>query len=824
MEHATSSKRFFALHAHFYQPPRENPWTGAIPPQPSAWPFHDWNSRIARECYVPNACSRINDSSGRTIEFGNNYLNLNFNFGPTLLSWLERTYPFYYAKVIEAGRVSRARRGHSNAIAQAYNHMIMPLASFQDQLTQALWGIKDFESRFGFMPEAMWLPEAAASDDTLRLLVDLGMKYVILSPYQAQRIRPLGDGEWTDATRGDFDTTRPYAWFDTAADGTRKDSRSLAVFFYDGPLSKAAAFENLLKDSSVFADRVEGCFKPGETGPQLVSLAVDGETFGHHHKFAEMTLAHAFLHEMKKRRIETVNYAQYLEQHPPLWEASLKAGNDGEGTAWSCAHGLRRWKGGCDCGGEGAASLNWRLPLRAALNALRDAAAGVYAAEAAKFFQSPWNARNAYALLLTDGSEAAENRFFMEQAGRELTRAEKKRALQLLEMQKNAMYMFTSCGWFFSDISRIETMQNLRYAARVTETLADLGFENADRAFLALLEMAQSNYPEAGNGRKIYERLVAENKLAREKAAALIIAEHLLIDSPTDTGERVLRVEERMNRAGTLFMRGTVEAPGPGGSDTFAFCYLRPGQEFPLMFFTEPAGAPRLKEIFTMAEPAGIREALEKETKIARVTFEDFSWEEKTFYAWMLADAARQGHSAAVLKILNDYLYLLLRLPERTLGSWAPLRAQAADYARQAADVVFRNTARLPSPENLAALAELAASLKTAGLEAGFDPVPETAAELAMKVAREALASPSAASLTRLLQLLRAARCLGAGNLLFHLQNALMDLFTAAQKNALPAQCLPLVKELYALSDIVIDRFNIKLEELESAAAKAASR
>ena len=827
MGHDTASKRFFALHAHFYQPPRENPWTGTIPPQPSAWPFHDWNSRIARECYLPNACSRINDSAGRAVEFGNNYLSLNFNFGPTLLNWLERAYPFYYAKIIEAGRRSRAERGHSNAIAQAYNHMIMPLASFQDQLTQALWGIKDFEGRFGFKPDAMWLPEAAASEDTLRLMIDLGMKYVILSPYQVQRIRPLdntrgrGNNEgWEDASMGDFDTTRPYAWVDTGADGA-PTGRSLAVFFYDGPLSKAAAFENLMKDSSVFADRVEACYRHGSNGPQLVSLAVDGETFGHHHKFAEMTLAHAFLHELKKRNIETVNFSQYLEANPPVWQALLKPGPDGEGTAWSCAHGLRRWKGGCDCGSEGSSSLNWRLPLRAALNTLRDAAAGVYAAEAAKLFTHPWNARNAYGQLLADRGAGAEDAFFREQAARELTRSERRRALELLEMQKNAMYMFTSCGWFFSDISRIETVQNLRYAARVAETLSDLGFENADRAFLALLEMAQSNYPEAVNGRKIYEKLLTDNQLARQKAAALLIAETLLADpsaqngrEPAETGNEAVRVEERMNRAGTLCMRGSVQAPGNNGPVPFAFCYLRHGEEFPLMFFMEQARGPRLAEIFALGEPPEIRAALEQESDTARVSFEDLSWEEKSLYAWMLAAAAKNGHTEAILTILNDYLYLLLHLPERTLGAWAPLRAQAADYARQAADIVFRRAARTPSPENIESLARLALSLKTAGLEAGFDPGPETAAGLAMHITRAALAAPSRRTFSDLLHLLKAARHLGAGDLLFHLQNGLNDIFAAAQKNALPEECVGLVKELYPLSDILIDRFNIKLEEL----------
>ena len=810
--------RYFALHAHFYQPPRENPWTGSVPPQPSAWPFHDWNSRIARECYLPNACARINDNSGRAIEFANNYLDLNFNFGPTLISWLERHYPDYYKRIVEAGIRSRSERGHSNAIAQCYNHMIMPLSSFQDQLTQALWGIRDYERRYGFKPEAMWLPETAASDETLRLLVDLGMKYVILSPYQAQQVKPIDSDCWEDVSSGEFNTTRPYAWVDSNP-GPGGNRRSIALFFYDGPLSKAAAFEGLLKDSATFADRVDACYSGSDDEPQLVSMAVDGETFGHHHKFADLTLAHAFKHELPRRGISVVNFGQYLEANPPKWEARIKPGPDGEGTAWSCAHGVRRWKGGCDCGGEGSFSLNWRLPLRAALNLLRDAAAGVYAAEAAKFFRSPWEARNAYGRLLADPSAEAEQAFFTAQADRQLTKAERRRALELLEMQKNSMYMFTSCGWFFSDISRIEAMQNLRYAVRVAETLSDLGFENADKPFLSLLEMAQSNYPESGNGRKIYERLAAENRLARQKAAALQIAETLLLDNPekTDakTGQAGVRVEERANRSGTLCLRGVVEAPDSGTASPLAFCYLRRGDEFPLMFFTPVTMAARLGEFFTYPDPEAMTAALEKEPGIARVSFEDFSWEEKTLYAWLLADAARQDHSEAILHILSDYLYLLLRLPERTLGAWAPLRAQAADYARQAADVLFRKASRHPTTENLEKLLDLAGRLKAAGLEAGFDPSPEAGAKLAMRVTRPALADPCAATLTPLLHLLKAARWLGAPSILFHLENSLSELFLAADKGDIKPDAVAPLRELYALSDILLEDFSRKLEAVQ---------
>ncbi len=811
MEKGYAHNKFFALHAHFYQPPRENPWTGRIDPQPSAWPFHDWNSRIARECYLPNAFARIADSRGRVLELANNYLYFNFNFGPTLFSWLEKHYPFCYQRVIGAARESREKTGHSNAIAQAYNHMIMPLASFQDQLTQALWGIQDYERRFGFKPEAMWLPETAASDDTLRLLVDLGMKYVILSPYQADRIKPHGSRDWVDAARGDFDATRPYVWHDKQPDGSHRKGRSLAVFFYDGPLSKAAAFESLTGDSAVFADRVNACFSPHSNVPQLVSMAVDGETFGHHHKFADMTLAHAFRHELHKRGIETVNYAQYLELHPPKDEVMIKQGPDGDGTAWSCAHGVRRWKGGCDCGAEGK-STAWRLPFRAAMNTLRDAAAAVYSSEAAKFFRAPWEARNDYAALLGARSPEAEDAFFAKHASRTLSPADRARALELLEMQKYAMFMFTSCGWFFSDVSRIEAVQNLRYATRVAETLRDLGFENADKAFLAMLEMAESNYPEAQNALKLYRDLLSENVLSRQKAAALTVADHVLVGDGSSSEE--VAIQERTSRAGVLCLRGKVSVPGQDGDSSLPFCYLRRDAEFPSMFFGRTGDGNRLKELFASGEPEKLYAALKAEPGFSEVEFEDLTWDEKNIYAWILADSARHSHADAIFRILEDYLYLLARLPGKASASWAPLMAQASAYARQAAEIVFSRARRTGSAEQTERLAALAGRLKAAGLECGFDPSPEDAATLARRAGGNALSSPSRDSLSQLLSLLRAARELGLQDLLFHLQNYLMLLFETAGHGEVPSDAIGLVRELYGLSGMVIDRFASRLEEL----------
>ncbi len=474
---------------------------------------------------------------------------------------------------------------------------------------------------------------------------------------------------------------------------------------------------------------------------------------------------------------------------------------------------MRRWKGGCDCGREDSFNLNWRLPFRAALNSLRDAAADIYSAEGAKFFRAPWETRNDYVSLMLDRSGGTRDAFFEKHSRRPLEKAEKTRALELLEMQRHAMFMFTSCGWFFSDISRIEAVQNLRYAARAAETMRELGFENADRGFMSLLEMAHSNYPEAGDGLKLYHKILSENAMARQKAAALLIAETTLCgDEPPTEGS--VRSEERMNRDGVLYLRGKVPAPGPEEPSHFSFCYLRRDEEFPLMFFSGSGGSARFGEIFALGEPAAILAALEKEPGTARVTFDDFSWEERTLYAWMLADAAKRSHSAAIFKILDDYLYLLARLPGRALASWAPLRGQAAIYARQAAEIVFARSLRSGSPGEIEKLAVLAARIKAAGLEAGFDPYPEAASTLALNTAAAAISSPSAQTLAPLVNLLKAARALGAHDLMFHLQNCLADLFASAEKNALPPDTAASVKELYSLSGLIIERFNSRLEEM----------
>ena len=845
MNTSDTHHKFFAVHAHFYQPPRENPWTGEIDCQSSAWPYHDWNERIARECYIPNAYSRINDSMGRALELVNNYEYLNFNFGPTVFSWFERKYPLYYARVIAAGKKSRETCGHSNAIAQVYNHLIMPLASFNDRLTQVIWGIRDYEFRFGFRPEAMWLAETAADDDTLRLLIDHGMRYVILSPYQAQSVRPLGCEKWTDTSSGIFDTAEPYVWFDRAPggsasldnsfaeprpfealakkDGTALKNRSLAVFFYNGPLSKALAFEDALKESGALAKRINACYDAGKRSDQLVSAAVDGETFGHHHKFGDMTLAHCFRHELKKHHIRVVNFSTYLDTHPPKKEVLIKKGPDGDGTAWSCAHGLRRWKGGCECGKEGNAGLDWRLPLRAALDALRDMAAEIYLKESAGLLKDPWRSRNAYINLLLEPLSAPREAFFLEQAAHPLGEEEKKKILLLLEMEKNTLLMFTSCGWFFSDISRIEALQNLKYAAKAIETLELLGFKDAKRRFISLLEMAQSNVKDFENGARLYARFARGSAPSPEKTAALRLLELFL--RPGTLSKTSLTFTHELSGSavfGELHCRwGRVSfySDAADKKTELAFVFLRHNGEFPVFFFpsAEAAAGEQLEPLLRSGDMETAGRALTEKYAAARVGFEDLTHEEKNDFLELIVAEIKEKHSPHLLKVLEDLLYVFEKNPDTPLAVFETLKRSLNTYAHEALGVLFDMVLRDITGEAVKRLYVLSKRLNAIKTDFEFSPAPAIAAACAISCAARVEKAPSLKTLEELALLLKTARFLRAGELKFHLQNALSGIFIEAKTNLRWAPWAPQLKELYADSELVIERFNFRLEELRSA-------
>ena len=233
-------EKYVCIHGHFYQPPRENPWLEYVEVQDSAAPYHDWNERITAECYGRNATARILNHEGRIEKIVNNYSRISFNFGPTLLSWMRDQIPWVHDAIVEADRQSRKRySGHGSAIAQVYNHMILPLANPRDKLTQVIWGIRDFEFRFGRRPEGMWLSETAADIETLDAMAQSGIRFTILSPYQASKVRELGKRNWRDVNGGRVDPTVPYRV-------NLPGGRSIAVFFYDGPVSRAVYFERLL--------------------------------------------------------------------------------------------------------------------------------------------------------------------------------------------------------------------------------------------------------------------------------------------------------------------------------------------------------------------------------------------------------------------------------------------------------------------------------------------------------------------------------------------------------------------------------------------------
>jgi len=487
------------IHGHFYQPPRENPWTGVVDPEPSAEPFHDWNERIAAECYAANAAARV----GTLVV--NNYEKINFNFGPTLLSWLEEHHPENYQLILKADRLSvRERSGHGNAIAQAYGHAILPLCNPRDRLTQVLWGIADFRHRFKREPASLWLPETACNDATLSLLIEERLKYVILAPGQAERYRPLNTTEWRSTADGGIDVSRAYRYFHRDGSG-----RSIAIFFYDGQLARSIAFEKALVSSAALVKMFQDAARGIGRGGELVNIAVDGETFGHHFKFGDLCLAHALEVEAPQAGFELTNYGQYLERYPPEFEIEINHGPEGEGSSWSCVHGVSRWLRDCGChtGGGPGWNQQWRGPLRAALNFLRDEAAREFERAGSELFHDVWGARNCYIQVILSKASMRPD-FFHFQAKRALSPREENRALTLLEMQRAALLMFTSCGWFFSDISGLEPIQVLKYACRVIDLMNDLGLPSPRRRFLEILSEAKSNRSDLGNGADIYRTLV----------------------------------------------------------------------------------------------------------------------------------------------------------------------------------------------------------------------------------------------------------------------------------------------------------------------------
>ena len=513
------TERYVCVHGHFYQPPRENAWLETVEIQDSAAPYHDWNERITAECYAPNGASRILNAEDKIVRIINNYSRISFNFGPTLLSWLKENASRSYQMIRDADRASCDRfGGHGSAMAQVYNHIIMPLANTRDRRTQIRWGITDFESRFGRKPEGMWLAETAVDRETLDLMAQEGIRFTVLAPHQCKHVRPLTKsadgkpGEWVEMPNASVDTTQPYMV-------NLDEDRSIAVFFYNGPISRAVAFEGLLDSGITFAKRLLGGFRKDTTHAQLVHIATDGESYGHHHKHGEMALSYALQWVEQNSDTRLTNYGDFLEKFPPACEAEVN-----EDSSWSCVHGVERWRSDCGCNsGRFEWNQKWRTPLRESLDWLRDVTAPLAEAAAKPLLKDLWAARDAYIRVILNRDAENVQQFMDKHATHPLTQEERIRVLELMELERHALLMFTSCAWFFDEISGIETVQVISYAGRVLQLAAALFGDQGvalEAEFLTRMQGAKSNVPEQQDGASIYRRYIRTEKIDLEQVGA----------------------------------------------------------------------------------------------------------------------------------------------------------------------------------------------------------------------------------------------------------------------------------------------------------------
>jgi alpha-amylase/alpha-mannosidase (GH57 family) len=497
---AKSSTKHICIHGHFYQPPRENAWLEVIEVQDSAHPYHDWNERITAECYEPNATSRILGENSTIKNIVNNYARISFNFGPTLLSWMERHARETYDAILEADQQSQELfGGHGSAIAQVYNHIILPLANRRDKETQVIWGIRDFESRFRRKPEGMWLAETAVDTETLEILAEQNIKFTILAPRQCENIRKVGEEDWTEVNEGNLNTKRAYRC-------VLPSGKRISLFFYDGDLSQSIAFNGLLNDGKRFAESMLDSFDENDDSVQLVHVATDGETYGHHHKHGDMALAFCLDFIDKNKDVQLTNYAAFLDLYPIEFEAKIR-----ENSSWSCVHGVERWRNDCGCnsGGNQGWNQQWRKPLRDALNWLRDEVTKTFESECATMLKNPWEARNEYIQVVLNRNEDSIKRFLKDQARSDVST---NKVLRLMEMQRHSMLMFTSCGWFFDEVSGIETTQVLQYACRVIQLVSQANATDLEMEFIKRLELAPSNVPSFENAAEVYKRFIIPSR------------------------------------------------------------------------------------------------------------------------------------------------------------------------------------------------------------------------------------------------------------------------------------------------------------------------
>jgi alpha-amylase/alpha-mannosidase (GH57 family) len=709
-----SSEKAICVHGHFYQPPRENPWLESVEEQESAAPYHDWNDRITAECYAPNSAARIVDGENQIIRIINNYARMSFNFGPTLLSWLQENAPRVHAAIVQADRRSQNRySGHGSAMAQVYNHLIMPLASRRDKITQIRWGIADFRHRFGRIPEGMWLSETAVDSETLDLLAHLGVRFVLLAPHQCARIRPLPkagasvkltEAAWTDTPDASVDTTRPYVV-------RLKEGRSIAVFFYDGGRSRAIAFEGLLNSGEGLAQRLMGGFKADSADAQLVHVATDGESYGHHHRYGEMALAWLLHWAQEQSRtggsVRPTNYGEFLAQNVPRYEAQIV-----ENTSWSCVHGIERWRSDCGCsGGKPGWNQKWRTPLREALDWLRDTVAPLVAESARRLFADPDSARNGYIGVVLDRSRESRDTFVADHAMRALNDEERIRAFMLMELERHAMLMYTSCGWFFDDISGIETVQIIAYASRVLQLAADLFGKRAaglEKQFIEKLAAAKSNLPEQQDGASIYKRLVQPMQVTLEQVAAHYAISSIFTSYPDEADVYCYKVRRlahetvssgrvRMVAGQALICSKTTEL-----AETVAFAVLHFGDQ----------NITAVVKRWNPDEAAGYQAFLEEAT--AAVNRADFPAVVRCF------DRYFGGQTYSIQSLFRDEQKRILEILLR--GTTAEVETSlSAIYEKQASLLHFLSQSGLPRPAAMTLAATFAIN---AGLRRALESEP----------------------------------------------------------------------------------------------------
>ncbi len=564
--------RYICIHGHFYQPPRENPWLEEIELQDSAYPYHDWNERITAECYARNAASRLKDFENKITGIMDNYTKMSFNFGPTVLSWLSYHRPDVYEAILNSDRVSREYySGHGSAIAQVYNHVIMPLANTRDKRTSVVWGVRDFQKRFGRDPEGMWLAETAVDTETLEILAEYGIKYTILAPWQAVGVRSLEDGgEWESVEWDRVDITMPYL-YRLPSGGT------ISLFYYNGPISYAIASAGLLKSGENFANALVSSFNDRQ-GPQLVHIANDGESYGHHHKYGEMALSYCLNHIETNNLARITNYGEFLEKHPPTHEVRLR-----ENSSWSCIHGVERWQADCGCNSGQFPQWNqqWRGPLRKALDAVRDQLIPAYEYAVSRYLRDPWGARDDYIDVVIDRSRDNVEDFLQRHAIKDLSGDEKVATLKLLEMQRYAIYMYTSCGWFFDEVSGLETIQVMEYASKAMQYAGRVLGIALEPGFKAELERVSSNVD--ANAAESYERLVTPVKIDLQRVGGHYAVSSLFNEYPERMTVYSFSVESdnyEKKKAGKLTLatgRATVRSTTTWDEESMSFAVLHLG-------------------------------------------------------------------------------------------------------------------------------------------------------------------------------------------------------------------------------------------------------